>query len=161
MKRFSPVLVLLCLMSVVPQAHALPDAQKTFSYAAAVLLALSVLKFNCTEATNDPVRYNIEELKAGTDVLNNLYYLMIDGLIGHAGKKSYMKADATGKIEFSNKVDPKGLYGYIHAYFDSVEKTVRCAAVLAGIKIMLAEGFDNWQALADCNFEAITPLPKK
>ena len=100
------------------QALDAKDVAKKTAFAA--LFALNI-RFWTREATNDPVRYNLDELFANVNVKENCFYLLDDGLIGHPGKDSTLKFDeATGGIPASKKVMPKGLGGFFHSYFKKV-----------------------------------------
>jgi hypothetical protein len=87
----------------------------------------AALRFWTRDGNNSPVRYNLDELLVGENVQENLWYLMDDGVIGHAGKKPKLKVDESGEIEIPNPVYPKGLMGWTHFYWKPILSAIGTA----------------------------------
>lgn len=120
---------------ILPSKATVSNIANKTAYAA--LLAASI-RFWTRKPTNAPVRYNIDELLAGQNVQDNLFFLFDDG-IGHAGKDSYAKVDAeSGKIKWSEEVAPKGL-GWVHFYFKPLVAALGTAAAVAVIAQVITD----------------------
>lgn len=116
----------------------------------------TVIKFQMTEPSNRPVRYSFDEIMEGKDLLKNIKYLILDGLIGHKSKRPSMRVYPDGKVsaELCEAYDDlksshqtgtvvlrpgaysKGIYGWIHDY---TSPTLTALALLATITTKRAE----------------------
>jgi len=118
-------------------------------YAAGALFAASILKYFTTKPNNDPVRYDMCELANFKNLLYNLKYLVIDGLIGHGEEKAKIVVDKDGYVvlDESKKAPAKGLYGNIHAnYLKPILKTLGFIAVLRATVGDINKGIADWQS---------------
>jgi len=129
------------------------------------------------EPTNKPSRYSWDEILEGKDLLKNLKYLIIDGLIGHGAKSASMRTYPNVKKDGSEtKVSPqlceayddinpktnhearvilrpgaypKGIYGWGLYY---LKPTITMIAFLATLKKNITEiesGFGQWSDYLD------------
>lgn len=116
----------------------------TWTNAALFTFFLAQVRLWTREGDTAPVKYNLDELAAGENIADNLYYLVDDGIIGHFGKKPYLTVDtdnqrievqlgdaedANGKpikdaqgnkIKVSTACYPKGLMGWGAYYLKPV-----------------------------------------
>lgn len=129
----------------------------------------SGIVFITTEPHNKPVRYSFEELLQQKDILKNLKYLIIDGLIGHKSKRPSMRIYPDGKVsaQLCEAYDdiratnnegavilrpgayPKGIYGWTYEY---VKPTVIMLTFLASLRKTISEasqGIDDWSEYFD------------
>ncbi|MFI5333136.1 MAG: hypothetical protein ACHQVS_03470 [Candidatus Babeliales bacterium] len=118
-------------------------------YAAGVLFAASILKYCNTTPNNDPVRYNICELASFQNILHNLKYLIIDGLIGHKKEDAKVKVDKDGYVivDETKKAPAKGLYGNIDSYY--LKPILKTLGFVAGLRSTVREingGIADWQS---------------
>ena len=102
-------------IDVAPSYQAVISASQKIAYAVGFY---SIFRFFSRKPDNKPNRYNIEELLAGQNVANNLYYLYDDGLIGHQKESSVLKANPENdnKLEFTESVPARGLFGNAISY---------------------------------------------
>ncbi len=126
--------------------------KKVMLITAAVALALCVIKFNSTEPHNNPVRYDLdkllEDLKTGNitrETWENFKYLIIDGLVGHPGKRPSQRIDETGRIYAHPGAFPKGIGGYINGYMRPVAITATFTILFAKYLKEFFEGIDAWK----------------
>lgn len=124
---------------------------KIVKYTAAAALFLSIFKFFATEPNNNPVRYDLERLKSGnTDEngnfdWNNLKYFILDGIIGHPGKRPSLRVDSSGKIDASQGAYPKGLYGNGYEYLSPIAKALTFPIAFKAFLLGIYEGHKNWE----------------
>lgn len=85
--------------------------------ATVVAIFAMLTRYLTREGDSKPVRYNLDELFAGQNVQDNLFYLIDDGVIGHKAKKPYAVIDAeNGRLAISTPAWPKGLMGWADFY---------------------------------------------
>jgi hypothetical protein len=117
-------------------------------YVAGGLFLASMGKYFSTKPNNDPVRYDLCELANFENVLHNLKYLIIDGLIGHNKEdaKIAVDKDMYVVVDETKKAPAKGLYGNIHAYYlKPILKTLGFILVLRKTVEEIDKGINAWQ----------------
>ncbi len=124
--------------------------------AALAAFIISVMYFLSREPENTPVRYNLDELKNGEYLLENIKFLILDGLIGHACKKPSLRVDESGKVIASKGAYPKGVYGHIATYAKSVAGALTFLIAYNKFKHDIANGLASWQS---CSFSDFMSLP--
>ncbi len=116
-------------------------------HAAAMALALSVLRYNFKKSTNDPSRFDWDKLDKEYDgkalyeklyvfltymlTPENLWYFIDDEIIGSASSKSKLKAAKDGSIEWSEEKESKGLFGKLHDTNKPVVKALEAPEKIA------------------------------
>ncbi len=125
-------------------------------YAAAMALALSVLRYNFKKSTNAPSRFNWDKLDKEYDgkalyeklyvfltymlTPENLWYFIDDEIIGSASSKSKLKAAKDGSVEWSEEKKSKGLFGKLHDTNKPVLKACGTAAAIGAFLRQLSAG---------------------
>ncbi len=120
--------------------------------------AASLYIYRAAEQFDGPDRYNMSELKQAlndyidnkecaknrTIIRKNLYYLLIDGLIGHSSKLGSVRFnDKTGKHEIP-AMPARGIYGYIHDLALPATQVAEFWKELATVLIALEFGKQIW-----------------
>jgi hypothetical protein len=102
-------------MSLVPSYETVVSTSKKAAY---LIGFLSLVRFFSRKPDNKPARYNLDELAAGENIKNNLFYLYDDGLLGHMKESSVLKANPENdnKIEVTETINQKGLLGTAALY---------------------------------------------
>lgn len=102
-------------ITLIPSYDTVVSASKKAAY---TIGFLSLVRFFSRKPDNKPVRYNLDEIAAGENVANNLWFLYDDGLLGHTDKSSVLKAnpDNDNKLEFTESAPQKGLLGNASQY---------------------------------------------
>lgn len=84
-------------------------------------LAGCLIRLNTKEPDTKPVRYNIDELFAGQNIQDNLWFVLDDGLIGQYGSKPYAMIDPdNSRLSVSTGKYPKGIMGWFSYYYKPV-----------------------------------------
>lgn len=142
---------------LIPDFSAITYTPKNCAKLAALIFFIwTVVKFQLTEPSNIPVRYSWDEIMAGKNLLKNIKYLILDGLIGHKSKRPSMRVYPDGKVsaELCEAYDDlksshqtgtvvlrpgaysKGIYGWIH---DHTSPTLTALALLTTITTKRSE----------------------
>lgn len=102
-------------IDLIPSCATVVSASKKAAYAIGFL---SLVRFFTRKPDNKPARYNLDEIAAGQNITNNLWYLYDDGVIGHGKESSVLKANPENdnKLEFTESASQKGLLGNASAY---------------------------------------------
>lgn len=139
---------LLAMFSLTSATHAL-TVKSAVKYTAAAALFASIVKYKLTKPNKNRVRYNLEELRSGKSVSENLTYLILDGLIGHAEGKTKLVVDPkdmTVKVDESTKADPKGIYGHIETYyFKPILSALTFLTAMDKTREEISKGVNRWQ----------------
>src|SRR5581483_8891132 len=83
----------------------------TWTNAALFTFFLTQIRLWTREGDTAPVRYNLDELAAGENIADNIYYLVDDGVIGHFGKKPYLTVDTDNQrveVQLADAEDANG-----------------------------------------------------
>lgn len=140
------------LLSSAMPAHAIDTAvvtttlQKFASVKGITTLAIaaSLFQFFARKPDNNPVRYDLEKMKAGDIDFDGIKFLIIDGLIGHPQKSATIKADTNGKIEVKQGAEAKGLYGAISEIIKPLATTLGFIVVWNKFLADSNAGIDAW-----------------
>lgn len=137
-------------------------SKKNALIAATLILAPSVWQYITKKDVL--VRYNLEELKSGNNVLSNLYYLYLDGFWGTPPKSdsSKFKAEDGGEViwERTPKRDGSGIIGTIHTNNKNiltVSGWVAAFWALVHYNQILSSSI-NWQNLYDVIKDPVAAL---
>jgi hypothetical protein len=109
---------------------------------------LSAFKYCFTKPTEDADRYNTCELARGENLASNLYYLYVDGFLGHNEKEvgfEVTNSDTKTPIIKKKKIAARGIIGKLHAnYLKPFMEVVMVVAAFRTVKKNMNEGFDAW-----------------
>lgn len=85
------------------------------------LVAAGATRFFTREGNDSPVRYDKDKILNFEDMPDQLFYLLDDGVIGHAGHKPYDEVNKeNNRIERKDVYYPKGVGGWTAFYYKSV-----------------------------------------
>lgn len=112
--------------------------------AAILAFVASLIYFLSREPEATAPRYNLDEIIDGTITFENIKYLILDGLIGHACKKPSLRVDESGKVIASKGAYPKGIYGHISTYAKPIASGLLFLTALNKFKQDIADGLSAW-----------------
>lgn len=130
------------------QAISLPSTDSFISAGKKVGLAyafVQLVRFLKRKPTNAPNRYNLDELMAGQNVADNLWYLHEDGIWGHQESSSVLKASPENdhKLVFTEAASARGLVGNAATYAKPVAVAYALMALLNSSKDSIQSMFEN------------------